>query len=140
MSVIRQRDFVDESPRMPAWCAASAIRWLITEGSEIATTRALLGAFCQQLVVQGISLSRVTIHARILHPQLFAFGYHWRAGEDIAREIGREHGIQNTAAYLRGPLPAVLEKGLVIRRRLEGPTAVVDYSILEDLREDGATD
>jgi hypothetical protein len=98
MSVIRQRDFHAELPRMPGWCAAPAIRWLITEGWGIVTTRELLGELCRRLVAQGISLSRVTVHARILHPQIYALGYHWRAGDESAREIGREHGIQNTAA------------------------------------------
>ena len=140
MSVIRQREFTDELPQMPAWCAAPAIRWLVTEGRGSATTRELLGELCRRLVEQGVSLTRVTVHARILHPQLLGLDYRWRAGDESAGEIGREHGIQNTAAYLRGPLPAVLEKGLVIRRRLEGPAAVLDFPILEDIRGDGATD
>ncbi len=140
MSVIRKRDFKDDLPSMPAWCAAPAIRWLVTEGHGIATTRELLGGLCRRLTEQGISLTRVTVHARILHPQIYALGYYWRAGEGDAGEIGREHGIQNTAAYRRGPLPAVVEEGLVIRRRLEGPAAVLDFPILEDLRGDGVTD
>jgi adenylate cyclase len=41
---------------------------------------------------------------------------------------------------MRGPLPTVLEEGLVLRRRLEGAAAALDFPILVELREDGATD
>lgn len=116
------------------------VRWLLDEGKHLARSRDVLGALCRRLVDDGIALQRVMVSVRVLHPQIVATGYVWRPEMAAAEQVDRRHDILNAGEYLNSPIRKIHEGSGVIRRRLTGSDPVLDFPILRDIRDQGATD
>ena len=117
------------------------LRWLLGAANRVADPAALLGGLCERLRDAGVAVTRLSLGVGVLHPQIRAVSFVWRVGDSDARVFEREHGIELSRAYLDSPI-APLHAGRVerVRRRLDGPDARLDYPILRDLRDAGATD
>jgi adenylate cyclase len=127
-----------ESSASPA--GGGVLGWLMAEGRLIAETAEFIDAYCTRLIQSGLPLVRSTLHTRTLHPQVRATIWLWRRGLG-GTQTDAEHGIETTAAYLRSPLRPLYEDGAaMMRRRLVGPDAQIDFPVLEEVRATGATD
>ena len=116
------------------------VRWLLDEGKHLARSRDVLGALCRRLVDDGIALQRVMVSVRVLHPQIVATGYVWRPEMAAAEQVDRRHDVLDAGEYLNSPIRKIHEGSGVIRRRLTGSDPDLDFPILRDIREQGATD
>lgn len=103
-------------------------------------TTLLLDRFVRELIEAGLPLDRVAVHIQQLHPQLAARGFLWSSEAGGAVELGIEHSIRNKEIYARSPIKTINEGGRSMRRRLEDPACVMDYPILDDLKQLGMTD
>lgn len=120
--------------------ATALTSWLLGEARQIRRARELLAALCRRLIDAGVPVWRSTIHIRQLHPELFGRTYLWTDDMETAQQIPRRLGIQDTAFFRDSPIALIYDCGPAMRRRLSGPQAQVDFSILADLQADGATD
>ena len=114
--------------------------WLLGDARRLRDTRLFLGELSERLVAQGLPLWRTTFHIRTLHPLILSTGYFWRRNGEGPKENHREHGIQLSPAYLNSPVRIVYEEGRPVRRRLDGPSARLDFPILEDIKAEGVTE
>ena len=65
----------------------------------------------------------------------------WQRGWERGREVLYGHGTRNSASYRSSPVPVMMKNKLpMLRRRLVGEDAQLDFPILEELRDEGATD
>jgi adenylate cyclase len=118
-----------------------AFRWLVTEARQIPDVVDVVAGLCRELIAGGMPLQRLYLAQRTLHPQMAAIGYLWNRGDTAAQVIAREHATLASATFLNSPMRRVYEFGeSLLRRRLTGPDAVVDFPVLEELRDGGATD
>jgi adenylate cyclase len=116
-------------------------RWLLEEGRRIAELVDFVAAMARELTEGGLPLQRVYVAQRTLHPQVAALGYLWNRGDQTAQRIERDYAITASAAYLMSPMRRIYEAGeKLIRRRLVGPDAQIDFPVLQELRDTGATD
>ena len=122
------------------WCANPLVEWLLTQGWNISATGELIGGLCRHVVAEGIPLSRMYCLIRTLHPQVFATGYTWRRGSDDVEEISAPHSVVESALHLESPCASIFDGATTIRRRLDIPDPQLDFPILEDLLDEGATD
>ena len=120
--------------------AESLTDWLLGEGRRIRRARELLAALCRRLNDAGVPVWRSTIHIRQLHPELFGRTYLWTDDMETARQIPRRFGTQDTTFFRESPIALIYDGGPAMRRRLLGPQAQIDFSILADLQAEGATD
>jgi len=100
----------------------------------------LLEQVSEQLTAAGIPLWRSNLGFKILHPLYDAVSFAWY----------RDTGLQDVEVFssnftndgwINSPQYVLVEKMLpFIRRRLTGPEALVDFPLLEQLRDQGATD
>ncbi|MBE9558980.1 MAG: hypothetical protein IMF08_19135, partial [Proteobacteria bacterium] len=116
----------------PATCTQDVVDWTLSEGKHLRLAQ-LIPGFCERLIEAGMPVLRCSVHIRQLHPQYYTRGFFWSRGEAKAKESPREHGIENTAAYLDSPLRRVYEKHEDIRRRLLDPGTPRDFPILDDM-------
>ncbi|MEM7255491.1 MAG: DUF427 domain-containing protein [Pseudomonadota bacterium] len=116
------------------------VRWLLQDANEAASTTELLEGFAATLNHSGIPLWRLWLTVPTLHPQLFSFSYIWDSdsGGAVERQIGR--GIIEEERFLESPIKPILEGAGGLRRRLEGPEPQLDFSVVRDQYESGATD
>lgn len=115
--------------------------WLVESGLNHTALEAMFGGFCERISAGGMSLARCWLATETLHPSIGAMTFLWnrdKGVESFAHEYRRMGG---SAVYRRSPPYHMQRKGLtVLRRRLEGEGAVLDFSLLEDLKAQGITD
>jgi adenylate cyclase len=109
--------------------------WLLGDGRWLLTRTTLFFAgFCNKLREIGIPVERCSLHIRQLHPQIQARSLIWNADAGGAVQIDRHRGVDNNHAYHQSPIKPIYEGQPAIRRRLESPDCLNDFSILDDLR------
>jgi adenylate cyclase len=122
--------------------AASAVQgWLLDAAVRARGVDDLLQDLGAQLRRHGVPLVRVSVQARILHPQFIARSYVWWNGAGVQRE-DRPHFVSDDLVrlYNESPVAWLHRNPGPLRRRIGGPEAPVDFPLLHELRARGATD
>ena len=91
------------------------------------------------MLAAGLPLFRVTLHVSTLHPQYLGATFVWfrSSGQTSFRLIA--HELADRIRYEDNPVARVVIGGETLRRRIV-PDAVLDFPILHELNEQGATD
>lgn len=115
--------------------------WLVSAALDTSTPDQLLEGCCLRLNAAGVPVWRVSLGFRTLHPLFASISHTWRRGMGIETE-GHQHGTTDGSEEWRhSPFYQILMTGVpFIRRHLTGPEALLDFPILDDLAEAGATD
>jgi adenylate cyclase len=116
------------------------IDWLLTEAPTRTSCRHVLEGLIGHLTDEGMLLHRAALSVGVLYPDLLAKTYTWERGGRYVIESDIHHGIQTTDQYLDSPFRLLNEGEPFVRQRLVGPDARIDYAMLEDQRDAGATD
>ncbi len=101
----------------------------------------LVSGCCTRLAAAGIPLWRGQVAFRTLHPLFEAMAHTWRRDTGI-KTVGFEHrpdgapdGFRESAYYYM-----IENRVPFLRRRLTGEEAMLDFPMLEEFRDQGATD
>jgi adenylate cyclase len=132
------REIVQE----PAVLIDRAADWLMEQALGQTALDDLFGGCCERLLGAGIPLSRAHITFRVLHPLYEAMGMRWLRGSGVesASYVHRE-GEEPPEPFASTPLWHMVRTQLpFLRRRLTGDEAIVDFPVLAELRDAGATD
>lgn len=134
-------DPITEQPRDPEPGKDNPlVPWLIQDAWQATSSPGLVALLAHVLVANGLPLWRLRLLIRTLNPQLVGYGYTWQRGNDEIVESSATHEDIQTSGYLNSPFAAILNGEGGVRRRLEGPNARIDFPVLEDLLQEGATD
>ncbi|MCG8510103.1 MAG: adenylate/guanylate cyclase domain-containing protein [Rhodospirillales bacterium] len=116
--------------------------WLISESLGNSTVETLFEGACTRLHSAGIPLWRVALAFRTLHPLFGSVTLIWQRETEGLEVMGHRHGLADTSeAWKRSPFYHMLNTGVpFLRRRLDGPDALLDFPILPEIKEKGATD
>jgi adenylate cyclase len=119
---------------------SAIVEWLAEEALRDTEPDKLHGELCQRLRGVGMPILRGHVAFRVLHPLYDASTLDWTAEKGVVVEhfSPQQSGEDD---FLRSPLGHVLTHRLpVLRRRLTGETALLDFSVLEEFRAAGGTD
>lgn len=116
------------------------IQWLLSEGLRIRDLPVLVAALGRTLCGAGISVYRMRVSLRILHPLFIGSSHTWYRATNEVEEYRPPHAILLEDAYQLSPLAAIYEGAAAIRRRLDIPEPKLDFPILLELIGEGATD
>ncbi len=116
------------------------VDWLLRDAWEAASIAELVARLARQLQGAGVPILRANLFMRTLHPQVMGSVHVWTREQDDVEVQELEHSRAGEARFLESPFVPIFAGRGGIRRRLEGPEAVLDYPILRDLAELGATD
>ncbi len=116
------------------------VEWLADEALRDTEPANLYGELCQRLRGVGIPILRGHVAFRVLHPLYNASAMDWTAEKGVAVEYFRpDQSGQDD--FLRSPLGhSMIHRLPVLRRRLTGETALMDFEVLEEFRASGGTD
>jgi adenylate cyclase len=114
--------------------------WLMQEASGAESTPDLVYKFCRGLIEYGIPIFRFRLIIRTLHPQLFARVFTWSKGDHEISELSADRSIVDAEQFSNSPFAPILEGAGGVRRRLDTANPQLDYPVLKDLIEEGATD
>lgn len=130
-----------EQPREEVQAIANPlVDWLVLEAWQAKTSEALVATLADALIAAGFPLWRLRLFIRTLHPQLFANGYTWQRGSGEIEEYQASHAGVQSEQFANSPIAAIINGEGGVRRKLEGPDPRLDFPILKDLVEEGATD
>jgi adenylate cyclase len=116
------------------------IEWLADEALRESEPAALYGELCLRLRGVGIPVLRAQVAFRILHPLYAASTVNWTAETGIVVDLFSPEDTTQER-FLRSPISHILTHRLpILRRRLTGGTALLDFEVLEELRALGGTD
>ena len=116
--------------------------WLVIEALAETTVEALISGCCARLNAAGIPLWRMSLAFSTLHPLFAAVTNTWVRNDDDLDVTQHRHGVADTSEqWQRSPFFHIIKTSIpFLRRRLTGPEALLDFPILPELRDRGATD
>ena len=126
----RDRAPRDENPLM---------EWLLSEAWSAVSEPELFGRFANAMLENGIPVERFRVIIRTLHPQVYANAYSWTKTTGV-EAFDAPYSMIESSAFLDSPFAAIIDGAGGVRRRLDVPKPQLDYPILEELLEEGATD
>lgn len=116
------------------------IDWLLREAAFIPSPEEFTQAVSHKLREQGVYLSRLSVLAWSLHPQIAGKNFIWDKASDTVNIYAPSYEIYDHPAYHNSPLRHV-SKGLGgVRHRIDREDNEDAFPILADLRAAGATD
>ena len=118
----------------------SIVAWLDEGAPPAQRPQDVLQQFCLRLIDLGISLYRVAVFVRTLHPNVLGRGFIWNEPTNVVEVITAPLEMQESEQYLKSPVRVVFNQHVALRRRIEGHKGSLDFPILDDLRKEGATD
>ena len=127
-------------PEAEPAAANPLVPWLVREAWQAGSSQELVRRLAEALVSVGMPLSRLRVLVQTLNPQLFANTYTWQRGTGEVTEFQATHAGIQSSQFRDSPLAVILKGEGGVRRRLDGPDPRLDYPILKDLVEEGATD
>lgn len=116
------------------------IRWILVEGRHCRDIAAFVTAFAECLLDHQVSVSRIYLGVRRLHPAIRGRAFTWRADRRSTKVKLRPHGIEATSYYLDNPIADIFSSGTKIRRSLDQMLRNTDYPVLLKLKREGGTD
>jgi adenylate cyclase len=115
------------------------LEWLIGGARQSSSFARAIDELSWRLVAAGMPLLRVSLRGGTLHPQFLGSVYVWWRTSARTQEIMITQEVADLVLAAQNPVVRVLG-GEILRRRLDGPEALLDFSILHDLKARGATD
>ena len=119
---------------------AALTDWLLRHSRQLASPEQFIEDLAVRLIRAKVPVWRMNLHLPPLHPLILGRIYQWVDGEARPIEILRSRDARDRLAFHHSPVAIVFRSGLAVRRRLTGPDADVDFPLLEELRDRGATD
>ena len=100
----------------------------------------MLAQLCRRLVASGVSLYRVGVFVRTLHPNVAGRAFFWHDDREEVEVDSADHRWFGSEDHLKSPIYAVWTTNSETRRCLADPACPMDYPVLTDLRTEGASD
>ena len=115
--------------------------WLMLQALGRASVEDIFDGCCQRLDAAGVPVSRAMLTFRTLHPLYSSSIIFWRRGEEVSTSRTRHEDAFSSEEFRRSPIFYMFNHQTpFIRRKLKGDIAQLDFPVLEELREQGATD
>jgi adenylate cyclase len=131
---------MEEKPAATALLGNAIVEWLADEALQNSEPANLYGELCHRLRGVGIPILRGQVAFRILHPLYDASTLNWYTQRGVVVEHLRPEQSSDDQ-FVNSPLGHIVAHRLpVLRRRLTGDTALLDFPLLEELRSLGGTD
>lgn len=113
--------------------------WLVGQALRDAPLDSIYEGTCKQLYAAGVPVTRGQVAFKVLHPLFDAQSLRWRLGEEI-EAVNYLHG-EDRQEFERSPFSYLIENKIrYLRRRLTGDSAIIDFPILQEFRDQGFTD
>ena len=114
--------------------------WLLRRSLGEPKLDEIFHELCLKLTGIGIPIARARLNWPTLHPLFRAEMVKWHRGRAVELEHFH-HQDSNSEAWQKSPLKYMLEANLnVLRRRLVGEGALLDFSLFDELAEEGYSD
>lgn len=127
-------------PPVEGSISAPLVDWLLRQAPFLATPEEFTTALADQLLVNGIAVSRISVMMWSLHPSIAGQHYIWHKGQDELTTMQPSYEIFDHPAFVNSPLYHVSQGRGGVRQKIGVDYEDNSFPIIEDLRKEGATD
>jgi adenylate cyclase len=114
--------------------------WIIESGLIGLDETEIIDGVCQRLNASGTKVMCANVGQRVLHPTYAGVGFRWERGKGAEKGDWERTNTEDTDVG-DSPFGRLFEDNVESWRfKIEGANEELPYPILEDLREQGATD
>ena len=125
--------------KLGALADSAAAHFLADHRGQSLSIEAIVEGLATRAADDGIPLMRISISLSDYHPEVIGRSYAWIRGQGI--EItDRAYTPKRSEVYWDSPIRVIHDGADGLRRRLEGPDALLDFAITRELKNQGATD
>lgn len=115
--------------------------WLMSSALGETGVESIFEGCCQRLHAAGVPLARALTAFRTLHPLFASVLLVWKRNQGVDTNPIQHARAFSTEEWFRSPMHHLVRHRLpFLRRRLTGECAIVDFPVLEELRDGGVTD
>jgi adenylate cyclase len=118
--------------------------WLEAAGLRGESVVNIVDGLAERLLEGGFPLSRLHVSVSTLHPLIRAYGHTWEKAKGATESADFLHTdgmAARSQTWQESPFRTMLENDMpILRRRLSGPEARLDYPVLEEFAAAGHTD
>jgi adenylate cyclase len=118
----------------------SIAAWMRGPALEIGSPIKLIDALCWRMVAAGLPVDRFGVTVAVLHPQFSGYSLRWWRDIAEAAEMLIEHQVYGSETFLRSPFPPVVDRGEIVRVRIDPAAAAYPYPVIADLAAQGYRD
>ena len=138
---LRDEEALDRQPRDDQPTEDNPfVDWLVRDAWKPATIADLLANAAEAMISAGLPLWRLRLFIRTLNPQLYGLFFRWQRDVEGIEEFQATHAGVQSLQYRNSPFAPIINGEGGVRRRLEGANPELDFPILKDIVEEGATD
>lgn len=131
---------VDLDPVADGNITGPLVDWLMRGAAFETTPEDFIGALGKKMVEHGIALTRMSAMIWSLHPMIAGKNYIWRRDEEEITTFAPSYELYDHPSFKNSPLSYV-SKGLGgIRQKLTCDRSEMRFPVMEELKEEGATD
>ena len=131
----------DPTPVKPSPLLDQVADWLMDQALGEASVEALFAGCCERLLAAGLPLLRGHLSHRTLHPLFAGVGITWVRGKELQVERFTHTDDAPPEHWLQSPLHYMIERRMpIMRRRLTGEEALLDFPVLKEFKASGGTD
>jgi adenylate cyclase len=113
--------------------------WLMSRALGETSIEDLFRGCCERLNAADIPVVRASLGYRTLHPLFKAITLIWRAGQDV--EVSEHVHGPPSAEFRESPFSYMIQHDVpLLRRRLDNDSATLEFQVLAEFRQAGATD
>ena len=116
------------------------IEWLTVSARHSPSLVAGFDEFAWHMLAAGFPLLRMTLHVRTLHPQYLGASFVWWRTTGRTTQTLIAHEVENMVEHENNPVWRVARWGETLRRRVDVSDSELEFSVLRDLKAEGATD
>ena len=117
----------------------AVVDWLVDGARTGLRSEDVLAELCRRMIDCGIPIWRVAIFVRTLHPDVMGRRFVWQAESGVTT-ANALYDLLEKDVFRDSPMGAVIINGRPIRRRIADAQCPDDFTILGELRAEGATD
>ncbi len=115
--------------------------WLMDQALGEAPVEVLFAGCCERLLAAGLPLLRGHISYRTLHPLFSGVGITWMRARELEVQRFAHTNEPPPERWLHSPLHYMIERRMpIMRRRLTGEEALLDFPVLDEFKASGGTD
>tara|TARA_E500000331_G_scaffold314893_2_gene324517 strand:- start:577 stop:1827 length:1251 start_codon:yes stop_codon:yes gene_type:complete len=116
------------------------VRWLVRDAWKTTDIPYLLVETPHMLHDQGLPLQSIRLFVRTLNPQLYGLFFNWDRDSNEGETLQATHKGVQSDSYRNSPFAPIINGEGGVRRRLDVDEPELDFPILTDLLDEGATD
>ncbi len=116
------------------------VDWLMRGAAFLPTPEEFTKALAEKMLESGVAISRMSAMIWSLHPMIVGKNYIWQKGEDEIRTFAPSYELHDHPSYQNSPLHHVSAGLGGVRQKLSVPEKDMQFPIMKDLKEEGATD